>query len=184
MYICNLLKSMQHWLHIRSVMYNVQSSALCAVAKCSMFNVFHCAMFDVKCEMFNVQSSAYNVEEIIKGLVVQLRGSSGDDGSICASTVQAVTWGTTVTGAGFHFEQVLPHVPSSSHNSTSPSTFHNSISPSTFHNSTSTSTSHNSASPSTSHNSTSPCAKFCHNSTSPSTSTVLLSQSPYGMLAI
>ena len=150
-----------------------------------MFNV-QCSMLKVQCTMLKVkvQCTVCNVEEIIKGLVVQLRGSSGDDGSICASTVQAVTWGTTVTGAGFHFEQVLPHVPSSSHNSTSPSTFHNSISPSTFHNSTSTSTSHNSASPSTSHNSTSPCALFCHNSTSPSTSTVLLPQSPYGILAI
>ena len=39
--------------------------------------------------MYNV--SVYNVEEIIKGLVVQLRGSSGDDGSI--RTVEAVTWG-------------------------------------------------------------------------------------------
>ena len=67
---------------------------------------------NVKCSMFNVQCTVCNVEEIIKGLVVQLCGSSGDDGSICASTVQAVTWGTTVTGAGFHFEQVLPHVPS------------------------------------------------------------------------
>ena len=128
-------------------------------------------MYSVQCWGDN-QRVGCAVARFIWGWRVHLRQCGGSDMGDNGDWGRFPLWASTSPCAKYFC------------NSISPSTFHNSTSTSTSHNSASPSTSHNSASPSTSHNSTSPCVKFCHNSTSPSTSTVLLPQSPYGILAI